>query len=88
MSVSFDRKAKGTSETEIGELNYSIFVNKEVLGFQVTVHNSVGVAISRALEDLVGEALHFLRGKGSSHMAHVLFEIELAILEDQVEFVF
>jgi hypothetical protein len=48
----------------------------------------MGVAISRALEDLVGEALHFLRGKGSSHMAHVLFEIELAILEDQVEFVF
>ncbi len=48
------------------------------------MHDSVCVAVGSALEDLVGEAFDFLRGEGTAYMSHVLFQVEFAVLEDQV----
>ena len=51
------------------------------------MHDSVGVAISCTLKDLVSETLDFLGREGASDVSHVLLEVELAVLEDQVQLV-
>lgn len=48
----------------------------------------MGVAVSTSLKNLVGELLDCFRWKWSSNGPHVLFEVVLAVFEDQIEVVF
>ncbi len=45
MGISFNWESESSSKTEISELDCSLSVNKQVLGLQVSVHDSVGVAV-------------------------------------------
>ena len=49
--------AEGACEAEVGELEVAFFVDQKVLGFQVAVEDSVGVAVADAFEELEGEFL-------------------------------
>ena len=88
MSIGLDWKAKSPGKSEVGKLDYSVFINKKVLWFQVSMHNSMGMAISSSLKNLVSEAFNFLRRKWPTDMSHVFLQIIIAIFENQVEFIF
>jgi type IV secretory pathway VirB3-like protein len=87
MSISFNWETKGTCETEISKFYISVLVNQEILGLEISVHDSVCVAISSALQNLISEALHFVWRQWSSHLPHVFLQVVLAILENQVQFI-
>ena len=57
MGVSPERHAEGSCQTEVGEFEVAVFIDEEVLGFQVAVENAVGVAVADAGEELGGEFL-------------------------------
>lgn len=52
MGVSAQRNTKGTSQTKISQLQITITINKQVLGLQVTVQNTVAVAVADTLNQL------------------------------------
>ena len=81
MGVSFDRKTKGSSKTEVSKLDISIVVDQEILRFEISVHDSVSMAVGCTLEDLVGKLFDFLRRKRPSNLSHIFLEIILAILK-------
>ena len=87
MSVGLDRESKGSGQSEICEFDITILVDEQVLGFQVTMHNAVRMAVSGALQDLVGEFLHIGSRQGTTYLAHVLLQVVLTVLEDQVQLV-
>lgn len=87
MSVSLDWETKGSSQSEICQLNVTVLVNEQVLRLKVSVHDSVSVAVGGSLQNLVGELLDFMRREGTTDLSDVLFQIEVAVLEDQIEFV-
>lgn len=87
MSVSLDWETKGSSQSEICQLNVTVLVNEQVLRFEVSVHDSVSVAVGSSLQNLVGKLLDFMRREGTTDLSDVLLQIEVAVLEDQIEFV-
>jgi hypothetical protein len=53
MSVSLNGKPECSCQTKICQLHISVFINQQVLRFQISVHNSVSVAICRSLQYLI-----------------------------------
>jgi len=107
VGVGAQRNAKGTSETEIGELQVAVAVDEQVLRLQVAVEHSVAVAVANALAQLAHELLDdgVAKSQPVQRLAstlrqrltaaavanwerlHVLLQIEIEELEDQVELV-
>lgn len=89
VSVGLDRETEGTRETEVSKFDHSAGrVDKQVLRLQVTVEDSVLMQVDQSEQDLVQEALCLLFWQWVvSMLLHVLFEIVLKVLEDQVELV-
>lgn len=87
MSISFHWETKGSCETEISKLNVAVLINQEILRLKISVHNSVSVAISSSLQNLISETLNFLRRKWPTNLSHIFLEIVFTILKYQVEFV-
>lgn len=57
MGVCAEWDAEGASETEVSDLKIAFRIDKEVLGFEVAVENTVGVAVTNARHELCGELL-------------------------------
>lgn len=57
MGICAERNAKGASEAEIADFEVSVFVDEEVLRFEIAVEDAVGVAVANAREKLVRELL-------------------------------
>lgn len=57
MGICAERNAKGASEAEIADFEVSIFVDEEVLRFEIAVEDAVGVAVANSREKLVRELL-------------------------------
>lgn len=58
MCVAFDGDAECTAKTQVGNLAaHDAVINQQVLGLQVSVHDTVLVAVREALDQLVHEAL-------------------------------
>ena len=53
MRVRLNRKTEGSSQTKVCKFNDSVLVNEEVLGLEITMQNTMRVAVENALEDLV-----------------------------------
>ena len=87
MCVGLNWETEGSSQTEICQLNISMLINQEVLRLQITMHHSMSVAIGCSLEDLISETLDFLGWERSTDLPHVLFEVIVTILEDQIELI-
>jgi hypothetical protein len=87
MSVGLHRQTKCASQAEICKFDVSIFVNQQILRLQISVHDSMRVAIGCGLENLVCETLDFMGWQRATYLPHVLLEIVLTILEDQVQLI-
>lgn len=61
--VCADRHPKGSRQTKVGELDLALGVDEEVLGLQVSMKNSVGVAEGQALQELEKVTLQTHRRK-------------------------
>lgn len=57
VSVSAERNTECAGQTKIGQLQVAFLVDEQVLRLQVTVQDTVGVAVARALEELKGKLL-------------------------------
>lgn len=62
--VCADRHPKGSRQTKVGELDLALGVDEEVLGLQVSMKNSVGVAEGQALQELEKVTLQTQEKKG------------------------
>lgn len=57
--VALDRDAEGTAQPQVGNLTaHDAVIYKQVLGFQITVHDAMLVAVRQAFNKLVHETLH------------------------------
>jgi hypothetical protein len=57
VSVGPERDSERPSETEIGELEVSVLVDEQVLRLEISMQDSVSVAIVEAFDQLKGESL-------------------------------
>lgn len=57
MSVCSQWNTEGTSKTKVSQLQVSLFVDQEILRFEITMENSVRMAEVKTLDELVGEFL-------------------------------
>mmetsp|Transcript_28794 Transcript_28794/g.74912 ORF Transcript_28794/g.74912 Transcript_28794/m.74912 type:complete len:362 (+) Transcript_28794:179-1264(+) len=73
----------GPSQAEVGDLQAQPGVDEEVLGLEVSMQDSVGVAEIDAVTQLVGEELDSLGIQWAAQRLHVLLEVVLAKLEDE-----
>ena len=82
MSVGLDRESESPGQSKICKLDITVLIDEQVLWLEISVHDSVSVAVGGSLQNLVGEFLDGLGGKWSTNGSHVLFHIILAIFED------
>ena len=88
MCVGLDRQAKGPGETEIGQLDrLTVLADKQILRLKIAVENAVRVQENESLRALVEEALSLFRRECRALLLHVLLQIILKVLEDQIELV-
>ena len=57
VGVSAKWDTKGASKTEISQLQVALFVDEQVLRLEVTVEDTVSMAVAGTLEELEGELL-------------------------------
>lgn len=57
VGVGAEGHAEGAGEAEVADLEVAVGGDEEVLGFEVAVEDSVGVAVADAGEELMGEFL-------------------------------
>ena len=82
MSIGLERKPKGSGQTEVSEFDDSSSrINEQVLGFQISVENSVCVQIDQRLEDLVEQTLNLMSGQSRALRLQILFQIVLQVFE-------
>ena len=53
MSVRFNWKPERSRQTKICQLHISVFINQQILRFQISVHNSMSVTICCRLQYLI-----------------------------------
>jgi len=58
------------------------------LGFKIAVDDSTGVAIVESVTELVKEKFDLISGHGGFVLTHVLLEVIIDQLEDQIELLF
>jgi hypothetical protein len=58
VSIGTQGDTKGSGQTEISQLQVTITVDKQVLGFEVTVQDTVAMAVTNTLNQLSHELLH------------------------------
>ena len=80
-----DGRAEGTCKAKVGQLEAPITGHQQVLGLQVTVHHSTGMAESEPAKALEEVALHQQRAQHSIHVLHVFFQVPIQKLENQVQ---
>jgi hypothetical protein len=88
VGVGADGDAESAGESEIGKFEIAVTIDKKVLGLQIAVKNSVGVAKSNSAEHLVQERLDLHGGKaaGCLMLVHVLLEVVLEKLKHEMQF--
>ena len=87
MRVCLDWKSKCAGQTKVSKFDgLSSGVNKQVLWLQVAMEDAMLVQVDKSLQDLVEEALCLLLWeRGAAVLSHVLLQVELNVLEDQVQ---
>ena len=57
MGECFDGNTESPSQAEIGDLEVALLVDEQILGFEITVDDSAGMAIVQPVDDLEHEEL-------------------------------
>ena len=73
--------AEGAGKTKVGEFEVAVTVDEKVLGLQITVEHTVGVAEGDPAEHLVQKGLDLHGGEAASGLVlvHVLLQAAVAI---------
>ena len=89
MRIGLNWETKGASEPKISQLNgSSVFVNQQILWFEISVEYAMLVEVDESLQDLVKETLGLLFGQRLiSSRPHILLQIVLNIFKDQIQLV-
>jgi len=79
MGVSFDWETESSGQAEVGKFDVLAGgVNKQILGLEVPVENSVLVQMDKRLQNLVKESLRLLSRKRRITLgSHVFLQIKL-----------
>ena len=87
--IGLNWETKGASEPKISQLNgSSVFVNQQILWFEISVEYAMLVEVDESLQDLVKETLGLLFGQRLiSSRPHILLQIVLNIFKDQIQLV-
>lgn len=89
VSVSLNRQAERSRQTEVCQLDVEAGgVDEQVLRLEVAVENAVLVQVDERLQNLVQKALRLLLWQRLVPLLlHVLLQVELEVLEDEVKLV-
>jgi len=79
--------AKGTGEAKVGELDVAVGVDQQVLWFQISVQDTVCMAKLNALQQLPHVTLDKHRVDAGDLRVHVLFQVFVEELKDEVKLV-
>ena len=80
-----DGGAEGPGQTKVGQLEASVAGNEEVLRLEVAVHDAPGVAEGQSADALEEVGLDEVRGEHAVDGFHVLLQVLVEELEDEVE---
>lgn len=81
-----DRHGKSSCQTEISKFdNIVLWVNQQILGFQISVDNSSLMAMQNPLDQLVHECLYDHWRQTVLVLIQVFFEIHLEIFKNDIE---
>lgn len=83
MSISPQGHTKGSRQTKIGQLEVTIAVNEQVLGFEITMQNAMAVAVADALHHLCHELLHHVVAQTQASHRRVGKSLAAAALADR-----
>ena len=84
MGQSLDREAEGASKSEVSYFEGTSPINEKVLGFEVSVYNTTGVAVVDAIAELVEEQFDLVLTHGGLVLAQPLFEVVIDQLKDKI----
>lgn len=76
---------EGPGEAEVGDFEATLLGDQEVLRLQVPVHDAAGMAEGEAVKDLEEEGFDHAPGERPWLGLHVLFQVPVHELEDEVE---
>ena len=85
MSERLDGDTERSGKPEISQFQLSVFCDEDVLRFEISMHDSVGMAVVDPLDGLVDEALNQLRGDLLLDLSEVLLKVVFNVFEDKVE---
>lgn len=85
MGEGLDGQAESSGQSEVGDLEGAGLIDEQVLWFEVAVDDPPGVAVVESVAELVEEKLDLVRGHGGLVLPHVLLEVVVDQLEDQIE---
>lgn len=90
VGIGAERDTKGTGETKVGELEVTFAVDEKVLRLQVAVEDAVCVAVVKTANELIGElandfGTHTVASAVSRDMVHVLAQVKIEELKDEVQ---
>ncbi len=75
------------SKTKISDFHNFLIINKDILGFKVSVDDSFGMAVIDSTNELIHEKLDLLFGEMILFGRKVFFEIVFGVFEDEIKFV-
>ena len=81
MGVRFNGQPESSCQAKVGKFDIAGCVDEQVLRLEVSVHNTMRVAVSSRLEDLVRELLDGLWRQRPAKRAHILLEVVVAVFE-------
>lgn len=86
MCVFLDRIVVGASEAEVSQFYVEVLaIDQNVLRLQISVEDTIGVAVVEGQQQLEDYGLYFVRGHDLSF--HVLLEVAVDVLEDELQLV-
>jgi hypothetical protein len=84
MRECFNRDTKGSSKSKICDFEGSLPVNEKILRFQVSMHDSAGMAVVDAVAELVEEELDLVGGHGMFVLTQVFLHVVVDEFKNQV----
>jgi hypothetical protein len=89
VSVGLYREAERSCQPEVRQLHFGASrIDQQILWLQISVEDSVLVAVDQSMQDLEGKALRFVLGQWLvATRSHELFQVKLKVFENEPQLV-
>lgn len=71
MSVGTKRDSKGASESKVGEFEVPFFVDQQVLRFEISMEDAMGVTVVDSPDELIRLRMRRIRGRLRVELAEI-----------------